>query len=212
MCKGKMFTSCTCTYLWTTNVNYLTWFKNVQKLQYIQATSAKLCQLYAHTHTYIGGGGFFHACENFGRMLDFSFPTCAFFFFLVEISSHKLIPLFSPGSVYRGSASWDDCDRVFPEELRVSSFLVRFLNCLDSSKVRPLWLRWVKGVCVFRCNLTPALLAEWPGSCTSHCGDTGVERTPNKSQHMSWLEKKILPPLLPGFELATFRSRVWRSN
>ena len=25
------------------------------------------------------------------------------------------------------------------------------------------------------------------------------------------LEKKILPPLLPGFELATFRSRVWHS-
>ena len=26
------------------------------------------------------------------------------------------------------------------------------------------------------------------------------------------LEKKILPPLLPGFELATFRSRVRRST
>ena len=44
-------------------------------------------------------------------------------------------------------------------------------------------------------------------------GDAGVERTPNKSQHTKLtLEKKILPPLLPGFELATFRSRVWRSN
>ena len=40
-----------------------------------------------------------------------------------------------------------------------------------------------------------------------------VERTPNKSQHTkSTLEKKILPPLLPGFELATFRLRVRRSN
>ena len=29
---------------------------------------------------------------------------------------------------------------------------------------------------------------------------------------MLFLEKKILPPLLPGFELATFRSRVRRSN
>ena len=45
-----------------------------------------------------------------------------FFFFLVEISSCALIPLFRPGSVYTGSASWDDCDRVFPDELRVSSF------------------------------------------------------------------------------------------
>ena len=57
--------------------------------------------------------------------------------------------------------------------------------CLDSGIVSPLRLRLVKGVCVFRCNLPPALLAERPGSFTCHCGDTGVERTPNKSQHMS---------------------------
>ena len=72
--------------------------------------------------------------------------------------------------------------------------------------------RWVNGVCVFRCNLQPALLAEWPGYFTCHCGNTGVERTP-KSQHTKLtLKKKILLPLLPGFELATFRSRVRRSN
>ena len=41
----------------------------------------------------------------------------------------------------------------------------------------------------------------------------GVERTPNKSQYTKLtLEKKILPPLLPGFELATFRSRIHRST
>ena len=35
----------------------------------------------------------------------------------------------------------------------------------------------------------------------------------NKSQHRKLtLEKKILPPLLQGFKLATFRSRVRRSN
>ena len=28
------------------------------------------------------GGGFFLACEDFGRMFDNSFPACAFFFFL----------------------------------------------------------------------------------------------------------------------------------
>ena len=40
----------------------------------------------------------------------------------------------------------------------------------------------------------------------------GMEQTPSKSQHTkSTLEKKIVPPLLPGFELATFRSRVRRS-
>ena len=44
------------------------------------------------------------------------------------------------------------------------------------------------------------------GSLTCHCGNTGVERTPNKSQHTKLtLEKKIFPPLLPGFELATLR-------
>ena len=36
-----------------------------------------------------------------------------------------------------------------------------------------------------------------------------MARTSNRSQHTKLtLEKKILPPLLPGFELATFRSRV----
>ena len=28
------------------------------------------------------------------------------------------------------------------------------------------------------CNLPPALLAEWPGSFTCYCGNTGVERIP----------------------------------
>ena len=39
---------------------------------------------------------------------------------------------------------------------------------------------------------------------------TGAKRTPNKSQHTT-LGKNFLPPLLPGFELTTFRSRVLRS-
>ena len=69
-----------------------------------------------------------------------------------------------------------------------------------------------QGVCVFRCNLSPALLAEWPRSFACHFGNMGVERTPNKSQYTKLtLEKKILPQLLPGFKLATFRSRVRRS-
>ena len=64
-----------------------------------------------------------------------------------------------------------------------------------------------------RCDLPPALFAECPGYFKCHCGNTGVERTPNKSQQTKLtLEKKILLPLLPGFELATFRSRVRRST
>ena len=40
-----------------------------------------------------------------------------------------------------------------------------------------------------------------------------VEQTPNKRQHTKLtLEKKILLLLLPGFELATFRSQVRHSN
>ena len=40
-----------------------------------------------------------------------------------------------------------------------------------------------------------------------------MERTPDESQHTKLtLVKKILPPLLPGFENVTFRSRVRRSN
>ena len=48
-----------------------------------------------------------------------------------------------------------------PEELRVGSFSPdRFPTlCLDSI-VSPFRLRWVKGVCMFRCNLPPTLLAE----------------------------------------------------
>ena len=48
-------------------------------------------------------------------------------------------------------------------------------------------------------------------SFTCHGGNTGEERTPHKNQHTKLtLEKKILPPLLARFELATFRSRVRR--
>ena len=62
---------------------------------------------------------------------------------------------------------------------------------------------------MFRCNLPPALFAEWLGSFTCHCGNTGVEQTMNESQHTkSTLEKKILLLILPGFEHPTFWSQV----
>ena len=62
-----------------------------------------------------GGGAFFLASEDFGRMFDYSFPACAFF--EMEISSRTLIPLFRPESVDR---------RSFPDKLCVSSFPDRF--------------------------------------------------------------------------------------
>ena len=42
----------------------------------------------------------------------------------METSKRTLISLFTPGSVHSGSASWDNFGRVFPDELRLSSFLV----------------------------------------------------------------------------------------
>ena len=42
--------------------------------------------------------------------------------FEVEVSSRTLIPLVMPGSVHCGSANRDNCGRVFPDELRVTSF------------------------------------------------------------------------------------------
>ena len=43
-----------------------------------------------------------------------------------EIRSHTVTPLFRPGSVHRGSASWDDCSWVFPDELSVNLLSDRF--------------------------------------------------------------------------------------
>ena len=68
-------------------------------------------------------------------------------------------------------------------------------------------------ICMFRCNLPPALLAEWLGSFMCRCSNTGVEQIPNKSQHTKLMtEKKILPPLLPRFKLTTFWSQVQCSH
>ena len=67
-----------------------------------------------------GHAGFLLTCKDLGRTFNNSFPICSFFvvFLKVEISSRTLIPLFRPGSVNSGSASWDDCNRVFPDESR----------------------------------------------------------------------------------------------
>ena len=75
-----------------------------------------------------GRAAFFLACEDFGRMFDYSFPACVFFNFIfkVEISSRTLIPLVRRGSARSGRASWDDYGRMFPDKLRVSSFPDRF--------------------------------------------------------------------------------------
>ena len=135
-----------------------------------------------------GGGGFFLACKDFGRMFNHSVPACivcvcvcvCIFFggVAVEISSHTLIPLCMSGLAHSGSASWDDWPNV---PWQVACELVsRYVPslCLHSSIVGPLQLPRVKGVHMFRYNLLPALLAEWPGSLMCHCSNIGVKWTP----------------------------------
>ena len=156
-----------------------------------------------------GGGcvGFSLPCEDFLRTFDNFFSAWAFlgvFFFKVKISSHTLAPLFRPGSVHSGSASWDwdDCGWVFPVKLCVSSFLDRFSHCAWTADSKPTLTLLGQGCNVLRCNLPAALWAKWLVSFMCHC---------DKSQHTKLtLEKKVLPLLLPGFELATFWSGVWR--
>ena len=53
-------------------------------------------------------------------------PCLRFFFFLLEISSCTLIPLFTPALAHSGSESWGNCGQVVPDDLRVSSFPDRF--------------------------------------------------------------------------------------
>ena len=78
-----------------------------------------------------GDETFLARCLLFPRLRGFwgecstihSPPTLFFFFFFkVEINSRTLIPVFKTESVHSGSASRDDCGRVFPDEKRVSSF------------------------------------------------------------------------------------------
>ena len=76
---------------------------------------------------------FYSLARIFGRMSNHSFPACTFFssfflffFFTVEISLRTFIPLFMPGSVHSGSASWNDCGQMFPDRLLVSSFSLKF--------------------------------------------------------------------------------------
>ena len=61
-----------------------------------------------------------------GECLTSKSPPALFFFFKVEISLCTLIPLFTPGLVHSSLVNWDDCNRVFPDKLCVSSFPDRF--------------------------------------------------------------------------------------
>ena len=133
-------------------------------------------------------------------------PTLFFFFVEVETRSRALVPLFRSGSVHSGLASWDDCARVFPDELRVSSFPDRFPHYACTAT----HCAFV-GSSVYACLGVTCHLLFWQndrGLLHATAVTRGIERTPNKSRHTKLtLEKKLLPPRLPGFELATSRAR-----
>ena len=75
------------------------------------------------------------------------------------------------------------------------SFPDRFPHNAWTSIVSPFQLHWVKGACMFRCGLPPALLAEWLVSFMCHCCNTRVEQTLNKGQHRdSELWRRKLSP------------------
>ena len=68
------------------------------------------------------------------------------------------------------------------------------------------------GTCMLRCNLPPAILAEWPGSFLCYCCTMGEEWILKYKHWKLTMENKILPPLLPELKPKTFQSRVWCLN
>ena len=58
-------------------------------------------------------------------------------------------------------------------------------------------------------------MEEWPGSFTCHCGNTGVERTPNKSHHTKLtLEKKKIQDnaaVVIAFKIIKICRSLWTS-
>ena len=135
--------------------------------------------------TAITGGGFFLACQDFGRMFDNSFPHLYFFlFFKVEISSCKKWRLAQANWFHSlgqdQSTVVQQAERTITMRSLTSCMWAHFL--IDSHTLpgqrhnQPTPTSMGKGcitVCVFRCNLPPSLLAKWLGSFTCHCGNTG---------------------------------------
>ena len=155
-----------------------------------------------------GGGGFFLACKDFGRMLSLFIPRLHFFLKWRLACAHQFHSLGQDQSTvaHQAKTSVAECSLT---SCMWACFQIASHTMPGQQHTQPSLFHWVKGACVYRCNLPPALLAEWPGSFTCHCGNTGMEQTLNKSRYTKLtLEKKVLQPPLPGFKLCTFWSRV----
>ena len=137
-----------------------------------------------------------------------------FFFFKVEISSRTNSTFL--GNDQSKMAQWAETtmNKCFLTSYMWACFPDdRFPHYAWSAKSAHSNIIGSRGVHMFMCNLQPALLAEWLGSITCHCGNMDLEQTTNKSERRTLtLEKKILPPFLPGLELKTFQSQVPRST
>ena len=147
-------------------------------------------------------------------MFDNSFPACAFFFlfFEVEISLHTLILLFRPGSVHSGSASWNDRDWVFPDDLRVSSFPDRFPHyaCATAESAHSDFV----GSKVYACQGVTCHLYFWQNDRgllratavtreSAHKVDSGEENSPAapariRTRNLLITSPELLPTSYPG--------------
>ena len=116
-----------------------------------------------------------------------------------------------PRSFYSGSVSRDNCGQLFPDKLCVSRFPDRFAHYAWTTALSA--HSDFVGSRVYAYLGITCYLNFWQSDRRLLCATvmTRVERTLNKNQHTKLtLEKNILPLLLPGFELTTFRPRVWR--
>ena len=98
--------------------------------------------------------GFLQACEDYGALLLLLF----FFFGKWRSACMRLLQPFRT----RISSYWLSKLRQLWTNIpwRVACELLSLMLCLNSI-VSPMGLYWVKGVCMFCCNLPSALLAEW---------------------------------------------------
>ena len=86
-----------------------------------------------------------------------------FVWFLVEIWSHTLIPLYRPGSVHIGLASWDDCGWMILDKLHVSLFPDRFPHyaCTVAQSAHSNFI----GSRTYACLGATCLLHFWQNEC-----------------------------------------------
>ena len=133
-------------------------------------------------------------------MFDNSFLACTFFFFFpFLILSGDQVAHINCSPSARISPQWlselSNCDRVFHDQFHVSSFLDRLPHdtCTAALSVHS-ELPWVKGVCVFRCNLPPAL---WQNerSQLRATAVTGGIGNPVSSKENSWTGRRHCFPM-----------------